>query len=213
MRNKFHQLGASRQRWNSPLSLNTQVRPKTLTLTTNTDTGMRAMHSILEQKPQFSHQIFVLCNSHRIQLLIKHIFKLLHDEKLVKMTQIMVADFAHSQSQLGNLREHQQSLYQRKIMAIVIFVITQQEIQYSLFQSLFKFKDILRAYATNFYALLIFNKTNVSLWLFDNIFWQTISCETSHQWQTSGLVIQCSSCGNTTKREILQVQATRRFRI
>lgn len=118
-------------------------------LATDTCAVMRAMHGIMEHDPQFSHVFFVLCDSHGIQLLVKRILELPQYEKLVKNAQVVVAGFAHSRLQLGILREHQQALYQGKIMALILSVITRWGTQYGLFRSLLRSKDALRAYAAD----------------------------------------------------------------
>lgn len=123
---------------------------------------MRAMHGLMEQDPRFSHVFFVLCDSHGIQLLIKRILELPHYDKLVKNAQIIVAGFAHSRLQLGILREHQQSLYHGKIMALILSVITRWGTQYGLFKSLLRSKDALRAYAADPRASLMSNRSNIS---------------------------------------------------
>ena len=144
-------------------------------LATDTYAVMRAMHCLMEQDLRFFHLFFVLCDSHGIQLLIKRILELPQYERLVKNAQAIVAGFAHSRLQLGIFREHQQSLYNGKIMALIISVITRWGTQYGLFKSLLRSKDALRAYAADSRASLMFNKTNISYWLFDNSFWQTVS--------------------------------------
>ena len=133
------------------------------------------MHDLMEQDPQFSHVFFVLCDSHGIQLLIKRILKLPHYKKLVKQAQVIVAGFAHSKLQLGILREHQKSLHNGKTMALIISVVTRWGTQYGLFKSLLRSEDSLRAYAADSRTSLMFNRSNISHWLFDNTFWQAIS--------------------------------------
>ena len=93
-------------------------------LATDTCAVMRVMHHLMEQDPRFSHVFFVLCDSHEIQLLFKRILELPHYAKLIKNAQVIVAGFAHSRLQLSILREYQQSLYNGKIMALIISVIS-----------------------------------------------------------------------------------------
>lgn len=118
-------------------------------MATDTCAVMRAMHFLMGQDLRFAHIFFVLCNSHRIQLLIKQILELPHYEKLVKKAQTIVAGFAYSRFQLGILREHQQTLYQGKIIVIILSVITQWRTQYGLFRLLLRSKNALRAYAAD----------------------------------------------------------------
>ena len=117
----------------------------------------------------------MLCDTHRIQLLIQKILELPHYKRLVKMAQAVIADFAHSQLQLRIFQKYQQTLYQGKIMALVFFVITQWGTQYGLFRSLLRSKDAFKAYTAESCASLIFSKRNIAPWLFDNTFWQAIS--------------------------------------
>jgi hypothetical protein len=107
---------------------------------------MLKVWQILQQFDEFKHCLFIPCDSHGLQLLIKDLLDLPVFKKLHDKIQNIVNDFKNSPLQYARLQECQRQKYGRK-RAICISVITRWGTQFRLVNSIHRSKEALRMYA------------------------------------------------------------------
>ena len=115
---------------------------------TDTASVMRAFWREMGQLPEWKHTLFVPCDSHGLQLLMKHISELSWFKDVFKRAQHVVSYFHKAEKQLALLREEQVAMYNGKTYALTLSVITRWGTQYRLIHSLLQSKDALRRYGT-----------------------------------------------------------------
>ena len=115
-------------------------------LSTDTENKMRSVWTNLKGKPAWDRAFFVPCDSHGIQLLLKHICELDWFRGVLKKSQQIVSYFHKSLKQLAILRSEQISQY-GKTLALILSIITRWGTQFRLLNSLLRSKQALRAWA------------------------------------------------------------------
>jgi hypothetical protein len=116
-------------------------------LAADTCATMNAVGNMLNGKENTKHILFVPCDAHGLQLVVKDLLEkcptlcALHQK-----AQDVATAFKTSPLQYARLREHQKRSYNR-CYALVLAVITRWGTQYRLISSLIRSKDALRAYA------------------------------------------------------------------
>ena len=115
---------------------------------TATDTcgTMRKLWRALRGDRRFKHALFVPCDSHGIQLLIKDIVMLPEFQNVMRSTNDVVSHFRTSHKQLALLRSYQSELY-GKTYAFVLAAETRWGTQFYSLKSLVRSKDALKAFA------------------------------------------------------------------
>ncbi|EXM12783.1 hypothetical protein FOTG_17444 [Fusarium oxysporum f. sp. vasinfectum 25433] len=113
---------------------------------TDTCSTMRKLHREMKALPEFSHCLYILCDSHGLQLLIKDIVESKRWMPIFGKVTFLIAFFNKAKLQLSRLRIHQQECYgQRK--AFITAAITRWGTQLAAVKSVFDNKDALRAFA------------------------------------------------------------------
>lgn len=113
---------------------------------TDTCSTMRKLHREMKALPEFSHCLYILCDSHGLQLLIKDIVESKRWMPIFGKITFLIAFFKKAKLQLSRLRIHQQECYgQRK--AFITAAITRWGTQLAAVKSVFANKDALRAFA------------------------------------------------------------------
>jgi hypothetical protein len=107
-------------------------------LTTDTCATMRSTWTGLESLKQLSHTVFVPCDSHGLQLLIKHLLGLPSVAPIIEQAQTIATSFHRSKKQYAILRS-----YQEKPQALRLSVITRWGTQIMLISSVLKCKGAL----------------------------------------------------------------------
>jgi hypothetical protein len=115
---------------------------------TATDTcgTMRKLWKALRGDRRFKHTLFVPCDSHGIQLLIKDIVMLPEFQQVMRNTNDVVLHFRTSHKQLALLRSYQDELY-NKTYAFVLAAETRWGTQFYSLRSLERSKEALKAFA------------------------------------------------------------------
>src|SRR5438552_10256441 len=119
--------------------------------------------------PDLKNCLFVPCDSHGLQLLVKDIVEHIPVFKAtLEQAQAVVKAFKNAPLQLSFLREYQVQHYQQPV-ALILSVITRWGTQYRLVNSLIKSKDALQYYAVKHAKEeLAFNAHE---FLIDSTFW------------------------------------------
>ncbi|KAL9564115.1 hypothetical protein ACKAV7_011765 [Fusarium commune] len=113
---------------------------------TDTCSTMRKLHREMKALPEFSHCLYILCDSHGLQLLIKDIVESKRWMPIFGKVIFLIAFFNKAKLQLSRLRIHQQECYgQRK--AFITAAITRWGTLLAAVKSVFDNKDALRAFA------------------------------------------------------------------
>jgi hypothetical protein len=107
-------------------------------LTTDTCATMRSTWTGLEHTEQLAHALFIPCDSHGLQLLIKDILELPQIASIIISAQTIVTSFHRSQKQYAILRS-----YQEKPQALLLSVITRWGTQFLLILSVLRCKGAL----------------------------------------------------------------------
>lgn len=107
---------------------------------------MRSFWSIMGEKPAWDHSFFVPCDSHGIQLLMKHISELNWFCTTFKRAQQIATFFHKAEKQLEILREEQVK-QDGRTYALTLSVITRWGTQYRLLLSLARSREALRHYS------------------------------------------------------------------
>jgi Protein of unknown function (DUF 659)/hAT family C-terminal dimerisation region len=119
-------------------------------LASDTCATMRSLWAKLKHKPEYNHTIFIPCDSHGIQLLIKDVLnsKTLDPwlSNTFKTAQKIVAFFSNAKKQLAFLRQHQKQHYGH-YKSFVIAGETRWGTQYNMLSSVMRSKDALRDFA------------------------------------------------------------------
>lgn len=102
---------------------------KVTAFSTDTCSLMTSLWDKLEEISTFRNALFVPCESHSIQLLIKDLLELEALSDVAKQAGEVVAYFKRSPKQYGLLRQHQKTHYNKQI-ALIISVITRWGTQY-----------------------------------------------------------------------------------
>jgi Protein of unknown function (DUF 659) len=123
-----------------------QPLPDINSLTTDTCATMRSLWEKLRARDRFKRSLFVPCDSHGIQLLIKDI--VLHSlfKDTMDRAQDIVVHFRKSHKQLALLRDYQQKIYNRQY-ALTLAGETRWGTQYNLLSHLKRTKEALRSFA------------------------------------------------------------------
>src|SRR5579859_7209587 len=121
-------------------------------LTTDTCTLMFAMWLELQRFPDLKYCLFIPCDSHGIQLLIKDLLLLPAFKDILKKAQIIVTAFRHSLLQYARLREYQR-YYNKQPQSLILSIITRWGTQFRLVQSVINNKDALKRYAHEYEKL------------------------------------------------------------
>jgi len=116
-------------------------------VTTDTCSTMINMWEQIEKFADFKHCLFIPCDSHGIQLLIKDLLQLPHFSNVANQAQSVAKAFRRAPLQYARLRENQLYFYQR-YQSLVLSVITRWGTQFRLIQSVLKSKDALKRYAS-----------------------------------------------------------------
>jgi Protein of unknown function (DUF 659)/hAT family C-terminal dimerisation region len=119
---------------------------------TDTCDTMYKMWTELQRFPDLKHTLFVPCNSHSIQLLIKDLLKIPRFKDVLHKAQTIVKAFKKAPLQYARLREIQIQAYSQP-RSLVLSVITRWGTQYRLLDSVFNNKDALRRYAVTYEQL------------------------------------------------------------
>ena len=118
-------------------------------VTKDTCSTMFSMWEQLESYDDFKHCLFIPCDSHGIQLLIKNILELPSFSSVIKQAQILVKAFRKAHLQYARLRENQLHFYGRH-QSLILSVITRWGTQFRLIQSVLRSKDALKRYASEY---------------------------------------------------------------
>ena len=113
---------------------------------TDTENTMRSFISALHQKPDWAHVFWAPCDSHGIQLLMKHISGLPWFSGVFKEASIVVSFFWKADEQLALLRQRMKAAYGRHY-ALTLSVITRWGTQCRLISSLLRSQQALFAWA------------------------------------------------------------------
>jgi hypothetical protein len=143
-------------------------------IATDTCATMLAVWDLMAQEKCFQHTLFVPCDAHGLQLIIKD---LLERTTILKSTHSQAQSIAHAfraaPLQYARLREHQQIKYKRHY-ALILAVITRWGTQYRLIDSILRSKDALRAYALEPIRLPGDLKENAMTAIKDASFWSNM---------------------------------------
>lgn len=115
---------------------------------TDTASVMQAFWREMGRLPEWKYTLFVPCDSHGLQLLMKHISELSWFKDVFKRAQHIVGYFHKAEKQLALLREEQVAMYNGKTYALTLSVITRWGTQYCLIHSLLRSKNALKRYGT-----------------------------------------------------------------
>ena len=113
---------------------------------TDTCSTMRKLHREMKAIPEFSHCLYILCDSHGLQLLVKDIVESKQWVPVIGKVNLLIAFFKKAKLQLARLRIHQQACYARQ-KAFITAAITRWGTQLAAVRSVFENKDALRAFA------------------------------------------------------------------
>ncbi|KAJ6436477.1 sugar hydrolase [Purpureocillium lavendulum] len=113
---------------------------------TDTCSTMRKLHREMKALPEFSHCLYVLCDSHGLQLLVKDIVESKRWMPTFGKVTYLIGFFKKAKLQLSRLRIHQQECYGRR-KAFITAAITRWGTQLAAVRSLLDNKDALRAFA------------------------------------------------------------------
>jgi len=92
-------------------------------MVTDTNTIMRKFHKEMAARPEFSHVLYTLCDSHGFQLLIKDIATIAPWNATFASVAKVVNFFKNSKLQLARLRSQQLLIYGKR-KALITSVIT-----------------------------------------------------------------------------------------
>ena len=116
---------------------------------THTSKTMLNMREQLQYFDDLKHCLFIPCDSHGIQLLIKDLLQIPRFQKIIEQAQTIVNAFREAPLQYARLRKFQMQCYKRH-QSLVLSVITRWGTQYRLIQSVINNKDALKLYAYNY---------------------------------------------------------------
>ncbi|KJZ68369.1 hypothetical protein HIM_12243 [Hirsutella minnesotensis 3608] len=129
-------------------------------LCTDTCSTMRKLHREMKALPEFSHCLYVLCDSHGLQLLVKDIVESTQWMPVLGKANLLINFFKKAKLQLSRLRVHQQGCYAHR-KAFITAAITRWGTQLGAVKSVFDNKEALRAFARDPVVLNGMKKTIV----------------------------------------------------
>jgi hypothetical protein len=142
-------------------------------LTTDTCATMRATWTGLEYTKQLAHALFIPCDSHGLQLLMKDILELPQIAPVIASAQTIVVAFRRSQKQYAILRS-----YQEKPQALLLSVITRWGTQLLLVLSVLRSKGALFSWLGDKRAMIGKKGGKVNILekiILDHSFWINLS--------------------------------------
>ncbi|KJZ68337.1 hypothetical protein HIM_12270 [Hirsutella minnesotensis 3608] len=107
---------------------------------------MRKLHREMKALPEFSHCLYILCDSHGLQLLVKDIVESKRWMPVLGKANFLINFFKKAKLQLARLRAHQRDCYIRH-KAFITAAITRWGTQLAAVKSVFDNKEALRAFA------------------------------------------------------------------
>src|SRR5271156_5195983 len=107
---------------------------------------MFKIYDLLRTTEQMKHAIYVPCDSHSLQLLIKDLLKLPEFEDTAKLANKIVAYFNRAPKQYAIFHEQQIKEYGTQ-KALILSGITRWGTQFNMVNSLLRSKQALRNYA------------------------------------------------------------------
>ncbi len=113
---------------------------------TDTCSTMRKLHREMKALPEFSHCLYILCDSHGLQLLVKDIVESKQWMPVLGKVNFLINFFKKAKLQLARLRAHQRGCYIRQ-KAFITAAITRWGTQLGAVKSVFDNKEALRAFA------------------------------------------------------------------
>jgi len=134
---------------------------------------MRSTWTGLERTDELSHALFIPCDSHGLQLLIKDILELPQIAPIIAKAQAIVSAFHKAKKQYAILRS-----YQNKPQALLLSVIIQWGMQFMLITSLLRYKGALFLWLIDKRARMgkAGSKDNIlEAIIIDHIFWANLS--------------------------------------
>jgi len=142
-------------------------------LTTDTCATMRSTWTGLEHTTQLSHALFIPCDSHGLQLLIKDLLELPQIAPIIAQAQAIVTAFHRSKKQYAILRS-----YQDKPQALLLSVITRWGTQFLLVLSVLRCKGALFSWLGDKRAKMGKKGSKVNILeeiIVDHTFWANLS--------------------------------------
>ena len=107
---------------------------------------MRLFWQLAEQSEGLKHVVFVLCNSHSYQFIIKDFCEFSFFRSVLAAAQAIARGFHKAKKQYAILREIQEEVYQTQ-KALILSVITRWGTQYALCISLINNREALQRWA------------------------------------------------------------------
>ena len=111
-------------------------------VTTDTCNTMFKMWTELRHDDKFKHCLFIPCDSHGIQLLVKDILKIQHFKDILHKAQSIVKAFKKAPLQYARLKQCQIDIYGEP-RSLILSVITRWGTQYRLVHSVLNNKEAL----------------------------------------------------------------------
>lgn len=144
-------------------------------IVTDTCKTMFAMWTEMQTFIDFKHVLFIPCDSHGLQLLVKDLLKIPTFKTIIDKAQAVVRAFRSSLLQYARLRQFQLQYYKQH-RSLVLSVITRWGTHYRLIRSLLDSKDALKRYAHEYGDLPATKrlKTEVINILKDREFWSSL---------------------------------------
>ena len=116
-----------------------------------TDTcALIAMWMEMQRFIELKYCLFIPCDSHEIQLLVKDLLEIPIFKDTLQKAQKLVKAFRHSLLQYARLRDFQLQYGTKKHQSLILSVITRWGTQFRLLQSVLNSKDALKRYAHEF---------------------------------------------------------------
>ena len=134
---------------NHILSLSNGDGSRINSIITDTCKLMFSMWSEMQKFVELKHVLFIPCDSHGLQLLVKDLLKILTFKNIMNKVQTVIKSFRSSLLQYAHLREFQLQ-YNKQHQSLMLSVITCWGTQYRLIQSLLDSKDVIKRYAHEF---------------------------------------------------------------
>jgi hypothetical protein len=141
-------------------------------LTTDTCATMRNTWTGLEQVELLSHVLFIPCDSHGLQLLIKDLLDQPQISEVMKKAYAIVTGFHQAKKQYAILRSKQE-----QTCALLLSVLTRWGTQFTMVKSLLKNKNALYLWVTDPKAQMGKKKgeNSIAAYITDPGFWTTLS--------------------------------------
>ena len=143
---------------------------------TDTCAVMFAMWLEMQRFIEFKHCLFIPCDSHGTQLLVKDLLEIPVFKDTLQKAQQVVKAFRHSLLQYARLRDFQLQYGAKRHQSLILSVITRWGTQFRLIQSVLNSKDALKRYAHEFGDLPArkrLNQASIDI-LRDPSFWRSL---------------------------------------